>query len=400
LPQAGEPTPAPPPASDAPSAAFALERFTPGTFGPKSAYEHWTRYLLATRYVAGRDVVDYGCGTGYGARWLAESARDVLAVDVSEEAIAYARIAYPHPRVRYERCAPLPGEVPDASADVVVCFEVIEHLLPQDELLAEFRRILRPDGVVLLSTPDPSYTVTLGDNPFHVRELARAELEALVGRHFAERHVFVQTLAIGEALTPDAPGQPDEVAGGVRVLRFDPAGNRWHPDAGMPGAVESYVVVASNRPLPPAGACVVADRDGRLLADLQAYVERLEAERAGLVVAQRDAAEGAQAARERAWGLEQALGQSEAMRAEAAQALAAEQAARGAAEARLATTEAALAETTGTLGAARAALVQSESDVRRLRLDVIYLERKVGLRWLSWAARGGARRLRRLLSSR
>src|SRR5262249_17752973 len=222
---------APPPAPDEenarpdtpsapPSAAFALERFTPGTFGPKSAYEHWSRYLFAAPFATRREVLDYGCGTGFGTRFLAAEATRVLGLDVAADAVAYARQHHAHPRCRYEHSPELPAEVPAASFDLIVCFEVIEHLLPQDELLRQFARILRPGGVLLVSTPDPRYTTTLGENPYHVREFTPEEFSALVGRHFAHVQQCAQTPLIGESVRPvDA----DDAACTVRVLGFDQA---------------------------------------------------------------------------------------------------------------------------------------------------------------------------------
>ena len=259
---------------------FALERFTPGTFGPKTAYEHWSRYLFALSYVRDREVLDYGCGTGFGSRLLAESARDVLALDRASDAIRYAEEHHPHPRCQYAICDDLPTDAATASRDVVVCFEVIEHLHHQRELLRELRRILRPDGVLLVSTPEPSYTAGLGENPYHVRELPRDEFVALVAEHFPHHQVFVQSPVVGEALCPENPAEATPAT--LRVLTFDAAQNAWNPVAALPGPSQTYLVVASAAPLPPSAACVISDRDGRFVADLEAYVARLERERAQL----------------------------------------------------------------------------------------------------------------------
>jgi 2-polyprenyl-3-methyl-5-hydroxy-6-metoxy-1,4-benzoquinol methylase len=392
--------------AEGPSAEFALERFTPGSFGPKSAYEHWTRYLLADRYVGDRDVLDYGCGTGYGAQHLADTARDVLAVDVSQAAVDWARAHHPHPRCRFERSAALPTDLPSASRDVVVCFEVIEHLLPQDELLREFARILRPGGVLLVSTPDPAYTATLGDNPFHVRELDRAQFESLVGAHFAHRQVYVQTTLIGAGLAPDGHDGSERHAG-MRVMTFDGACNEWRVGSGLTGPIEAYVIVASDGVLAPPVGCLMADRDGRLLADALGYVERLERERATLTAALEavrsqaaDAARDADAARARGASLEQSLAQTQASEAEARGLLDAERLAHAAVAGELASTRDTLDRTSEDLDGARAALAQSEGDLLQLRHDVIYLERKVGLRWVEWAGRGTLRVARRVLGGR
>jgi 2-polyprenyl-3-methyl-5-hydroxy-6-metoxy-1,4-benzoquinol methylase len=370
---------------------FALERFTPGTFGPKTAYEHWSRYLFAQPWVGGREVLDYGCGTGFGSRLLAESARDVLAVDRAPGAIAYAQEHHAHPRCRYEPCDDLPTALPSASRDVVVCFEVIEHLHAQRELIAEFRRILRPNGVLLVSTPDPSYTARLGDNPYHVREMPRDEFVALVAEHFAHRKVFVQTPIVGEVIGPESPG---DGGAALRVLGFEASSNVWAPVEALPGQPQTYVVVASQEPLPDAPACVVSDRDGRLVVDLEAYVARLEGERTHLIaMIEREREEaGAREAELRAQGQEAAAAHAQAA-LELATAREEHAAALAALEATIAARDRALAESQGVAVARGQALAQAERDVRRLRNDVVYLERKVGLRYVTWMARGALRRL-------
>jgi 2-polyprenyl-3-methyl-5-hydroxy-6-metoxy-1,4-benzoquinol methylase len=380
---------------------FALERFTPGTFGPKTAYEHWSRYLFALPWVRGRDVLDYGCGTGFGSRLLAEAAREVLAVDRAPGAIAYAEEHHSHPRCRFEPCDALPTALPAASRDVVVCFEVIEHLHEQRELLGEFRRILRPDGVLLVSTPDPAYTAGLGDNPYHVREMPRDEFVAMVGEFFTHRQVLVQTPVVGEAIAPEAPG---ENAGSLRVLGFDAASNTWSPVAALPGPPQTYVVVASQQPLADAAACIVSDRDGRLVSDLEAYVTQLEGERTHLTsIIERERQEAsAREAELRTREQQAAEAQAQAAldlaaaREEHAAALAAVEATVAARDRALAELQQVSAAHARSAEIAREALAQAERDVRRLRNDVVYLERKVGLRYVSWMARGAAQRLRRL----
>ena len=380
---------------------FALERFTPGTFGPKTAYEHWSRYLFAQPWVRGRDVLDYGCGTGFGSRLLAESAREVLAVDRAPGAVAYAQEHHAHPRCRFESCDDLPTALPSASRDVVVCFEVIEHLHQQRELLAELRRILRPNGVLLVSTPDPGYTAGLGDNPYHVHEMPRDEFVALVAEYFAHRKVFVQAPIVGEAIAPESP---DDGPAALRVLGFEASQNTWTPVAGLPGPPQTYVVAASQAPLPDAAACVVSDRDGRFVADLAAYVAQLEGERANLTgTIERERQEaGVREAEVRAREQEAAAAQAQAAldlvaaREEHAAALAAVEATVAARDRALAELEQVSAAHARSAEVARQALAQAERDVRRLRNDVVYLERKVGLRYVSWMARGAAQRLRRL----
>lgn len=165
---------------------FTGERFVPEVSGA-IWYEHWHRYSLVAPLVRGRTVLDAACGEGYGSMLLAREAESVTGIDIDAAAVAHASRRYAaNGRLRYVQasCTRLP--LADASVDVIVSFETIEHLAEQDDMLAEFRRVLRPDGCLLLSSPNkPVYSsVPDENNHYHVRELDRAELAALLDRHF------------------------------------------------------------------------------------------------------------------------------------------------------------------------------------------------------------------------
>lgn len=184
-----------------PTLEFTGERFTPECVR-EMAYEHWHRYAWAAELVEGRDVLDAACGEGYGSHLLAARARSVAGLDIGEEAVAHAREHYRRENLRFDQgdATRLPYE--DDSFDVVASFETLEHLEAQEALLAEFRRVLRPEGFLLISSPDrKTYSDDTGyDNPFHVRELYRDELEALIAasfpafRLYGQKLMFVSTL--------------------------------------------------------------------------------------------------------------------------------------------------------------------------------------------------------------
>lgn len=134
------------------------------------------------------DVLEAGCGEGYGADLIAGVARRVIAVDYDEAAVAHVRSRYPRVDVMQANLARLP--LPDASVDIVVNFQVIEHLWDQTQFVVECARVLRPSGLLMMSTPN-RITFSPGRdtpiNPFHTRELNAAELtELLVGGGFAD----------------------------------------------------------------------------------------------------------------------------------------------------------------------------------------------------------------------
>ncbi|MGO9386355.1 MAG: class I SAM-dependent methyltransferase [Mycobacterium sp.] len=149
---------------------------------------HQVVYQRLASRCADREVLEAGCGEGYGADLIADVARRVIAVDYDEAAVAHVRGRYPRVEVMRANLAELP--LPDASVDVVVNFQVIEHLWDQPQFVAECARVLRRPGLLMVSTPN-RITFSPGRdtpiNPFHTRELNAGELtELLVDGGFSE----------------------------------------------------------------------------------------------------------------------------------------------------------------------------------------------------------------------
>jgi SAM-dependent methyltransferase len=188
---------------------FTGERFTPECVR-EIRYEHVHRYAFARDLVRGRVVLDAACGEGYGARLLATAAASVTGVDIAATAVEHARSRYRLPNLTFEaadcRCLPFT----DRSFDCVVSFETLEHLADQHSLLREFRRVLRPDGFLAISSPDKAvYSERLGNrNEYHVKELYRDELEALLRAHFPACRLWGQKLGFHSAIwsLEGAPG--------------------------------------------------------------------------------------------------------------------------------------------------------------------------------------------------
>lgn len=166
---------------------FTGERIVPGaencepTFAKKMYQEHIARYYFASRFATGKDVLDVGCGVGYGSRFLAESgANSVLAIDISRDAIAHALKHYIHPAVDFRVGSATTFDYPE-SVDLVTCFELIEHVNEQDFVIQNIRRALRPDGILLISSPRPLSKMR---SAFHEKELEFNEFKDLLKRHF------------------------------------------------------------------------------------------------------------------------------------------------------------------------------------------------------------------------
>ncbi|MDQ6708014.1 MAG: methyltransferase domain-containing protein, partial [Acidobacteriota bacterium] len=175
---------------------FTGERIVPGLADQNLWNEHRSRYAFARQFALGRRVLDAGCGTGYGAAELAMHAREVTGVDCSQEAVEYAREHYARENLKFQQgwCRQLPAA--DASVDLVVAFEVIEHLSESREFLTEARRVLTKNGLFLVSTPNKLYygesREEAGPNPFHVHEFEYAEFRDELARVFDDVSMLAQ----------------------------------------------------------------------------------------------------------------------------------------------------------------------------------------------------------------
>ena len=177
------------------------ERFLP-EWGGQSELEHIHRYLYACSISAGKIVLDIACGEGYGSEMLSNSAKKVTGVDISIEAVNYAREQYSNENLEYlvGSCTDIP--LPDASVDMVVSFETIEHHDQHEKMMEEIRRVLRPDGFVVISSPDKKNYSDLPSlvNPFHVKELYEQEFKQLVNNYFSHVEYLGQRVISGSCL--------------------------------------------------------------------------------------------------------------------------------------------------------------------------------------------------------
>ena len=242
---------------------FTGERVIPGQTDPDLLNEHIARYRFAEGLVGGRSVLDAGCGVGYGAEILARKAARVYAVDLALEPVAAGARDYRGVRFSQGSCTRLPFR--DASLDVVVAFEVIEHLEDWRGLLAESRRVLRPDGQLLVSTPNRLYysETRPEPNPYHVHEFEytefRAELEAI----FPHTAIFLENHVNAIAFTP-------EKAQGLRTS----------VESGSPKPGEAHFFLAVCSALPQFGspAFVFIPASGNVLREREQHIGLLEGE--------------------------------------------------------------------------------------------------------------------------
>jgi SAM-dependent methyltransferase len=294
------------------SLEFTGERFVPGVAG-EIELEHVHRYAFAARFVAGRRVLDAACGEGYGSALLARTAADVAGVDIDAATLAHAGQRYRDvANLAFHRASATALPFADASFGAIVSFETIEHLEAADQpsMLAEFARVLAPGGLLILSAPNRvEYSDRRGyANPFHRHEHDRAELDALLARHFAARRFLGQRIWLGSTLWREGSAADRFVheSGGTDGIAAAP-----------PPPAMYYLVIAARTaadlPDDALALSLFADRDQDTLARLNtlldermraldagtAHVKHLEglvAYREGIVV-ERDAELAAQAGR-------------------------------------------------------------------------------------------------------
>jgi GT2 family glycosyltransferase/SAM-dependent methyltransferase/glycosyltransferase involved in cell wall biosynthesis len=224
------------------------ERCVPWADDLQVIYEHYHRYLFAAPLVADRRVLDLASGEGYGAALLARRAREVVGIDIDQPSVEHSQRTYPLDNLLFDQGDMLDlSRFPDGAFDVVICFEAVEHVADQERLLSEIARVLSPAGLLVLSTPDREVHPGKSHhhNPFHVRELSRAELSGLLEVHFPQVRLWGQNVAVGSVILPlDSSSGPGEVT----TLSLEEGQTRWA--AGTEVTPTYFVAVASRGALP------------------------------------------------------------------------------------------------------------------------------------------------------
>ena len=225
---------------------FMRERYVPGSYWKLTEYEHLPRYAFACTLARGARVLDFGCGTGYGAASLAEAAESVVGLDISAPAIEWARQMHRDPRLKFDLRSDLGRGLAAGSFDLVTCFEVIEHVdhRTQKRAIRSIAKLLTPGGRLVISTPDPQFTASYGDNPYHLREMTEAEFLELLRSGFKHVTMLRQwvrpSILIGPRSLPDA-----------KPIVFGPLAQGEQVDS-----LVGFVAVCSNEPfVPPPQFC-------------------------------------------------------------------------------------------------------------------------------------------------
>ena len=250
-------------------AEFTGERVIPGQVETDLWNEHFSRYAFASNFVAGKRVLDLGCGSGYGSAELARTAESVVGVDVSAEAIEYARSHFARPNLLFAQhsCTQLPWA--EAGFQYITAFEVIEHLNNWQEMLSEARRVLHPDGHFLVSTPNKLYYADqrrqAGPNPFHEHEFEFEEFKQALSRYFPRVDMLLQnrTEAFVYATANSPVTEP--------LLKLETATSN-------PSEAHFFLALCGGAAETTTRSFVFVPSSANLLRERELHIERLESE--------------------------------------------------------------------------------------------------------------------------
>jgi ubiquinone/menaquinone biosynthesis C-methylase UbiE len=179
------------------------ERYVPSIHG-NIELEHKHRYFIAQQFAKGKTVLDIASGEGYGTALLSQVADQVIGVDIDQTAVAHATKKYKGKKINFVvgSCSNIP--LINCSVDLVVSFETIEHDDLHDQMIEEIARVLKPGGVLLLSSPNrKEYSdIPHFKNPYHKKELYYDELSILISRYFKKVLIYGQRIIYGSLIAP------------------------------------------------------------------------------------------------------------------------------------------------------------------------------------------------------
>lgn len=241
------------------------ERCVPWVADTAMLYEHYHRYLWAARLLGARRILDVGSGEGYGAAILAGAGAEVLGVDIDAAAVRHAAARYERPGLGFMQASVLDLSGAERGGfDAVVAFEIIEHVEDHAGAMEQIRRVLRPEGILIMSTPDKDlYNAATGQvNEFHSHELTLAEFRELLGESFRHVAVWGQRTMTGSHLRAVDPSPPAATTEETFFVERLEEGLR---EVSEPRPL-FYVALASDAPLPPlASSSTLADYGLELL---------------------------------------------------------------------------------------------------------------------------------------
>lgn len=168
------------------------ERIIPQESSGGSLSVHLKRYEFAGDFCEGKIVLDAACGVGYGASYLSKVAKKVIGVDICGEAIDYAKRRFREANTHFEIMDIHNLRFPDKYFDIVLAFEALEHFSDIEKFISEAKRVLKEEGIFILSTPNFKKTNISPKNPYHRREFCKKDFESILKRHFVNVKILGQ----------------------------------------------------------------------------------------------------------------------------------------------------------------------------------------------------------------
>jgi len=169
-------------------------RHWPKTFDQavRIAASHVARYGFAEKYAPGKMVCDIGCGAGYGSNYLAQKARQVIAMDISKDAIDWASTHFGRDNLRFLAANAAEKWSVDDKFNVITTFETMEHVQSPEAFLSRIYEHLAPDGILILSVPNGPRDKQKTNNPYHTHHFTDTDLKKLFGKYFSKTEYFSQ----------------------------------------------------------------------------------------------------------------------------------------------------------------------------------------------------------------
>lgn len=177
---------------------FTGERVVPNKVNKFLWNEHLVRYISTKSILSGKNVLDVGCGVGYGSHYLATSgSKSVLGIDNSTTAISYAKTHFKSQNLEFREMDITDMKLEYKTFDAVIAFEVIEHLSEQEKFLLEIKRVLKNDGILFISSPNRESNPPGYENPFHIKEFNSSEFKNILKKYFENVNLINQSYMFG-----------------------------------------------------------------------------------------------------------------------------------------------------------------------------------------------------------
>lgn len=240
--------------------------------------EHLHRYAMLYEIVKGKSVLDIACGEGYGSNILSDNAAHVIAIDIDATTIEKASIKYKKENISFKKGVIENIACEDKSVDVIVCFETIEHVSDHNKVISEFKRVLKTDGLLVISTPDKLIygKKTNSGNSFHKKELYENEFKKLISENFHSFAFYKQK---------SFPGSIIQSESSYEINKFY-QGNYANTETNATFTPVYWIAIASNNSVPslPSGIYMHEKSINHLLHEEANAVKKTITYRAGSIL--------------------------------------------------------------------------------------------------------------------